>query len=72
MTRLDVEVSEATVDIATRGDVSIKCAANAVDLTLRCRIGGYHDIVLIRAMYEASRDWLILNGEIDAPQEQAA
>lgn len=72
MTKIDLKVADATVDIATLGDVSIKCATNAVDLTLRCEIGGYRDIALIRAMYEASREWLILNREIDAPQEAAA
>lgn len=72
MTKIDLEVADATVDIATRGGVSIKCATNAVDLTLRCEIGGYRDIALIRAMYKASREWLVMMGEIDAPQEAAA
>lgn len=69
MTTISVEVVSPRVHITGMGKVSIECDTRAVSVEVEAR---RHDATLIRALYEASRDWLVLNGEIDAPKEQAA
>lgn len=72
MTRVEVPVLNPAVHITDEGQVTVACDTHATTAVLTPDHYRGADVRLVRAMYEASREWLAKMGEIDAPQEQAA
>lgn len=73
MTRVEIPVLTPIVYVDKDGKVMIACDTHAT--TALITPDRYHreaNVRLVRAMYKASREWLVMMGEIDAPQEAAA
>lgn len=72
MTRVEIPVLTPTVHIDKDGKVTVACDTHAVTaiITPDRYLGG--DLRLVRALYQASRDWLRSQGELTPLWEDAA
>lgn len=68
MTKMELEFADATVDITASGEVSIQCDRSNIDLTLRRKGSIGHRGDLVRALYEASLEWMVANNEAVDPK----